>query len=74
MRHFSNKLEKIVIKIGSSSITHKNGAVNIERIEELAKEISNIQDKNKCCVSFPVVVQLLVERNNLEWGNDQEIP
>ncbi|EGY76319.1 glutamate 5-kinase [Peptoniphilus indolicus] len=45
MRNFSNKLEKIVIKIGSSSITHKNGAVNIERIEELAKEISNIQDK-----------------------------
>lgn len=45
MREFTNELKKVVIKIGSSSITNNNGAVNIERIEELAKEISNIQNK-----------------------------
>lgn len=45
MRKFTNELKRVVIKIGSSSITNDNGAVNIEKIEELAKEISNIQNK-----------------------------
>lgn len=39
------ELKKVVIKIGSSSITHKNGGVNIEKIEELAKEIVNLENK-----------------------------
>lgn len=45
MREVKDKLEKLVIKIGSSSITHKNGGVNIEKIEELAKEIVNLENK-----------------------------
>lgn len=36
------EINKVVIKIGSSSITHEHGGVNIERIEELAKEIVNL--------------------------------
>ena len=33
MREFSNELRKIVIKVGSSSVSHENGGVDIERIE-----------------------------------------
>lgn len=45
MREIKENLKKIVIKVGSSSITHKNGGVNIEKIEELAKEIVNLENK-----------------------------
>lgn len=45
MRKLKENLKKIVIKVGSSSITHENGGVNIERIEELAKEIVNLENK-----------------------------
>lgn len=45
MREFSNELKKIVIKVGSSSVSHENGGVDIERIEELAKEIVNLENK-----------------------------
>lgn len=45
MRNFSKRIKTLVIKIGSSSITHENGGVNIERIEELAKEIVNLENK-----------------------------
>lgn len=45
MRNFSKKIKKIVIKVGSSSVTHQNGGVNIERIEDLAKEIVNLENK-----------------------------
>lgn len=45
MREFSNELKKIVIKVGSSSVSHENGGVNIERIEDLAKEIVNLENK-----------------------------
>lgn len=44
MRDLENK-KKIVIKVGSSSITHENGAIDIERIDELAKEVANLQNK-----------------------------
>lgn len=46
MRKFSKEIKKIVIKVGSSSITHKNGALNIEKVDELAREISNLQNKD----------------------------
>ena len=45
MREFSKKKKKIVIKVGSSSVSHENGGVDIERIEELAKEIVNLENK-----------------------------
>ncbi|MCI5840097.1 MAG: glutamate 5-kinase [Peptoniphilaceae bacterium] len=45
MRKFTNKIEKVVIKIGSSSITHDNGCVNIEKIDMLTKEIVNLKNK-----------------------------
>lgn len=45
MRQIKENIKKVVIKVGSSSITHKNGGVNIEKIEELAKEIVNLENK-----------------------------
>lgn len=44
MRKFDKEIKKVVIKVGSSSITHENGGVNIERIEDLAKEIVNLKN------------------------------
>ncbi len=35
---------RIVIKIGTSSLTHQNGSVNIRRIESLCKVISDIKN------------------------------
>ncbi|NLD18140.1 MAG: glutamate 5-kinase [Tissierellia bacterium] len=45
MRKFSNELKRIVIKVGSSSITHEGGEVNLERIWDLAWEISNLKNQ-----------------------------
>ena len=45
MREFNRDLKKVVIKVGSSSITHENGGANIERIEALAKEIVNLENQ-----------------------------
>ncbi len=45
MRKFSNDLKRIVIKVGSSSITHEGGVVNLEKIWDLAWEISNLKNQ-----------------------------
>lgn len=44
MREFSRKLKKVVVKIGSSSITHDNGIINLQKIDELAWELSNLKN------------------------------
>lgn len=44
MRNFKNKLKKIVIKVGSSSITHDNGRINLQKIDELCFEIANLEN------------------------------
>ena len=35
---------RIVIKIGTSTLTHQNGKVNLRRIEEICKIISDIMN------------------------------
>jgi glutamate 5-kinase len=45
MRKLKENIKKIVIKVGSSSITHENGGVNIEKIDELTKEVVNLENK-----------------------------
>lgn len=44
MRKFTNKLKRVVVKIGSSSITHNNGVINLQKIDELAWELSNLKN------------------------------
>lgn len=46
MRNFSGEIKRIVVKVGSSSITHKNGKINIEKIQDLAMELSNLADNS----------------------------
>ena len=38
-------MKRIVIKVGSSTITHKSGLLNLRKIEELAKIISDLSNK-----------------------------
>ena len=35
---------RVVIKVGTSTLTHKNGHINIRRIENLCKEISDLKN------------------------------
>jgi len=35
---------RIVIKVGTSTLTHQNGCVNIRRIESLCKVVSDIKN------------------------------
>lgn len=44
MTRFSNPLKRIVIKVGSSSITHENGEINLQTIDRLAWEMANIKN------------------------------
>lgn len=45
MRKFSGDLKTIIVKVGSSSITHENGTINLEIIDELAWQLSNLKNK-----------------------------
>lgn len=39
--------KKIVVKIGTSSLTHSNGSMNFQRIEKLAQVLSQLMDNGK---------------------------
>lgn len=41
------KAKKIVIKIGTSTLTHKTGNINIRRVEHLVKVISDLKNSGK---------------------------
>lgn len=41
------KAKKIVIKIGTSTLTHKTGNINIRRVEHLVKIISDLKNSGK---------------------------
>ncbi len=44
MREFDKVLKRIVIKVGSSSITHENGDVNLRKIFDLCWQISDLKN------------------------------
>lgn len=44
MSRFNRELKRIVIKVGSSSITHENGIINISKIADLAWQLSNLKN------------------------------
>lgn len=39
--------EKILIKVGTSTLTHTNGMINLRRVEQLSKVISELQNSGK---------------------------
>ncbi len=38
-------VKKIVIKVGTSTLTHKTGLLNLQRIEKLVRQIANLHNK-----------------------------
>lgn len=45
MRDFSGKIQRLVIKVGSSSITHENGKINLKFIDGLAWELAKLRNE-----------------------------
>ncbi|MEG1462866.1 MAG: glutamate 5-kinase, partial [Anaerorhabdus sp.] len=41
------KCNRIVIKVGSSTLTHESGLLNIRRIEQLVKVLADIKNSGK---------------------------
>ncbi len=41
------QIKRLVVKVGSSTLTHENGMVNIRRIEHLVKVLSDIRNSGK---------------------------
>lgn len=46
IRNLSDK-DRIVIKIGSSSLTYKNGSINLSRIDKLSMVLADLQNRGK---------------------------
>ena len=38
-------IKKVVVKVGTSTLTKEDGSLNISKIKEIVKEISNLVDK-----------------------------
>ncbi|MBV1757921.1 MAG: glutamate 5-kinase [Dethiosulfatibacter sp.] len=47
MRSELKKANRIVIKIGTSSITYKNGKINFKKIEQLSKVLTDLKNSGK---------------------------
>ena len=39
--------KRVVIKVGTSTLTHKTGMVNIRRVEQLVKVLSDLKNADK---------------------------
>lgn len=39
--------QKIVVKVGTSTLTHKNGKLNLEQIERLVRQLSDLRNQGK---------------------------
>lgn len=39
--------QKIVVKVGTSTLTHKNGKLNLEQIEKLVRQLSDLRNQGK---------------------------
>ncbi len=44
MRKFSKKIKRVVIKVGSSSITHENGDINLRKVFDLCWQLSDLKN------------------------------
>lgn len=46
MRDFS-KSRRVVVKVGSSTLTHESGLLNIRRVEQLVKVLADIKNSGR---------------------------
>lgn len=44
MRKFTKEIKRVVIKVGSSSITHENGDINLRKIFDLCWQLSDLKN------------------------------
>ena len=42
---YERKVKRIVVKVGTSTLTHENGLINIERMEQLVRSLSDLSNK-----------------------------
>ncbi|MFZ7120069.1 MAG: glutamate 5-kinase [Eubacteriaceae bacterium] len=47
MRHKITKARRVVVKIGTSSITYDNGNINLKRMEELSRVLTDLENSGK---------------------------
>ena len=47
MRTAVNAAKRIVVKIGTSSLTHENGRVDLNKIERLARVLTDLNNSGK---------------------------
>lgn len=47
MRHAITKCQRIVIKIGTSSLTYENGKINLHRMEKLSRVLTDLNHRGK---------------------------
>ena len=45
-KYFENA-KRIVVKVGTSTLTHESGLLNFERIEKIARQLSDLHNQNK---------------------------
>ena len=67
-----NEVRRIVVKVGSSTLTYDNGKPNIRRIERLVRTISDLQNRelmhiyDKMFLEYGInVAQILLTRENI---------
>lgn len=42
---YERKIKRIVVKVGTSTLTHESGLINIERMEQLVRSLSDLSNK-----------------------------
>lgn len=46
-REFLKKARRVVVKIGTSSITHPNGKINLSRMDDLSRQLSELRNSGR---------------------------
>lgn len=46
-RDFLKKAKRVVVKVGTSSITYPNGKINLSKMDELSKQISDLRNSGR---------------------------
>ncbi len=42
---YGREIKRVVVKVGTSTLTHENGRINIEKMEQLVRGLADISDK-----------------------------
>lgn len=42
---YGRKIKRVIVKVGTSTLTHENGQINIERMEQVVRSIADLSNK-----------------------------